>query len=123
MKKYIMLVLLLALLCGCSKKVKTECIYNNEKDESMKSYMRVTLISNNDVVEKEELYAVYKFKDSDSASSNYEKIESVLKQDSSVKLEQIDESIIAKGEKDVTSMQYDKEAKILYYEQLGYTCE
>ncbi len=123
MKKYLVVLSLIIVLCGCSKKEKTECIYNNEKDETMKSYVRVTLVSNKDLVEKEELYAVYKFKDSDSAEANFKKIEEVLEQDGSLKIEQIDESIVAKGEKNVTSMQYDKEAKISYYEQLGYTCE
>ena len=89
----------------------------------MRSYIRVTLVSNKDMVQTEELYAVYKFKTAEDATKNYDKIEKVIAQDDSVKLEQNQENIIAKGKKDVTSMQYDSKAKVAYYEQLGYTCE
>lgn len=123
MKKNIIVVLLLLILCGCAEKKKTECILKNEKDENMKSYIRVTLISNKDMVETEELYAVYKFKSKEDATENYDTIQKVVEQDDSVKLEQVNENIVAKGTKDVTSMQYDTKAKISYYEQLGYTCE
>ena len=123
MKKYAIVVLLLLILCGCSEKQKTECTLKNENDEKMKSYIRVTLISDKNMVEKEELYAVYKFKSKEDATDNYDKIEKIVEQDDSVKLEQVDENIVAKGTKDVTTMQYDTKAKISYYEQLGYTCE
>ena len=122
-KKYIVVLLLLCLLCGCGKKKKVECTLKNDKDETMRSYIRVTLVSNKDMVETEELYAVYKFKTAEDATKNYDKIEKIIAQDDSVKLEQNEENIIAKGKKDVTNMQYDSEAKVAYYEQLGYTCE
>ena len=89
----------------------------------MKSYMKVTLISEKDVVQKEELYAVYKFKDSESAEKQYSRVEEIFDQDESVSVKQQNENIIAEGEKDVTNMQYDKESKVSYYEQLGYTCK
>ena len=72
---------------------------------------------------RDRLYAVYQFKDEESASKNYSTIENILEQDSTVKLEQMDERIVAQGEKDITSMQYDKKTKVAYYEQLGYTCK
>ena len=122
MKKNIVMLLLVLMLCGCGKQ-KKECILNNEKDEDMKSYMRITLTYNKEIVETEELYAVYKFKTKEEATKNYSTIEQIMEQDDSVKVEQVDENIIAKGIKDVTNMQYDTEAKISYYEQLGYTCE
>lgn len=122
-KKFIIVLLLLCLLCGCGKKKKVECTLKNDKDENMRSYIRVTLVANEDMVETEELYAVYKFKTKEDATKNYDKIEKIIAQDDSVKLEQSDENIIAKGKKDVTSMQYDTKAKVEYYRQLGYTCE
>ena len=122
-KKYIVILLFIFLLCGCGKKTKVECTLKNDKDETMRSYIRVTLVSNKDMVQTEELYAVYKFKTAEDATKNYDKIEKVIAQDDSVKLEQNQENIIAKGKKDVTSMQYDSKAKVAYYEQLGYTCE
>ena len=122
-KKFIIVLLLLCLLCGCGKKKKVECTLKNDKDENMRSYIRVTLVANEDMVETEELYAVYKFKTKEDATKNYDKIEKIIAQDDSVKLEQSDENIIAKGKKDVTSMQYDTKAKVEYYKQLGYTCE
>lgn len=122
MKRKIIILFLLFVLCGCGKD-KTECTYDNEKDENMKSYMKVTLISEKDVVQKEELYAVYKFKDSESAEKQYSRVEEIFDQDESVSVKQQNENIIAEGEKDVTNMQYDKESKVSYYEQLGYTCK
>lgn len=120
--KSLIILLLLILLCGCGKK-QIECIYKNEKDENMKSYMRVTLVYEDELIKSEKLYAVYQFKDEESASKNYSTIEKILEQDSSVNLEQMDERIVAQGEKDITSMQYDKKTKVAYYEQLGYTCK
>ena len=70
MKKNIIVVLLLLLICGCKDKKKTECTLKNEQDETMKSYIRVTLTSSNDMVETEELYAVYKFKSKEEATEN-----------------------------------------------------
>lgn len=122
-KKIIVVLLLICLLCGCGKKKKVECVLNNDKNEDMRTYIRVTLVSNKDMVETEELYAVYKFKTKEEASKNYDKIEKTISQDDSVKLEQSDENIIAKGKKNVTSMQYDLDAKVEYYKQLGYTCK
>jgi hypothetical protein len=122
-KKFIVILLLLCLVCGCGKKKKIECTLKNDKDENMRSYIRVTLVANKEMVETEELYAVYKFKSKEEASKNYDKIEKIIAQDDSVKLEQNEENIIAKGKKDVTNMQYDTNAKVSYYEQLGYTCE
>ncbi len=121
-KKLILVLLLLVLLCGCGKK-QIECIYKNEKDENMKSYMRVTLMYEEDLIKSEKLYAVYQFKDEESATQKYSVIEKILEQDSTVKLEQMGERIVAQGEKNVTSMQYDKKTKVAYYEQLGYTCK
>lgn len=122
--KLIVLLSIVFIICGCSnEESEVSCLYKNEKDENMKSYIRVTLISNEGVVEKERLYSVYKFKNSTEAEKKYSQLESVLEQDSSVKVEQMEERVVAKGEKDVTSMQYDEETKIAYYEQLGYTCK
>lgn len=123
MKKIIIVLFVIFLTCGCGKSKKVECILNNEKDENMKSYMRVTLFTNGDTVEKEKLYAVYKFKSEKVATDNYSKVEKIIEQDDSIKLVQNKENIIAKGEKDLKSMQYDKDSKVKYYEQLGYTCK
>ena len=123
MKKFIIIFLMLIIVCGCEKNNKIECTLNNEKDETMKSYMKVTLISDGDIIEKESLYAVYRFKSEEEATKNYSKVEKILEQDDSIKLEQNKENIIAKGEKNLKSMQYDKTAKVDYYEQLGYTCK
>lgn len=122
MKKAALLVLLLIIITGCSKK-EVSCTYKSEENEDAKSYMRVNLISRNEIVEKEELYAVYKFKTSDDATKNYDEIEKILEQDSTVKIEQKDNNIIAQGEKDVSDSKYDLKSKVEYYEQLGYTCK
>ena len=74
----------------------------------MKSYRNVLLISENGTIKTEELYAVYKFKDSATAEKYYSSIEKIFEQDDSITVEQKDENIIAKGKKDVTKMQYDE---------------
>ncbi len=122
MKKVTLLILLLVIMTGCGKK-EVSCIYKNEENDRAKSYMRVNLTSYNDTVAKEELYAVYKFETSDSAEKKYDELEKILEQDSTVKIEQRENNIIAKGEKDVSSSKYDIESKVEYYEQLGYTCK
>ena len=122
MKRKMIIIFLILILCGCGKKT-TKCIYNDEENENLKSYRTVTLISEEDTVKTEELYAVYKFKDSDSAEQNYKSIEKIFEQDEIITVEQNEENIIAKGKKDVTKMQYDKKSKIDYYVQLGYTCK
>lgn len=121
--KMLVILLLVFILCGCTEEKESSCVFKDERNEDMKSYVRVTLISEDDMVKKERLYAVYKFKDAKSAEEGYSTIEDVLKQDISVKLEQMEERIVAKGEKDVSSMEYDLEGKISYYKQLGYTCK
>ncbi len=123
MKKILITMLFIFLLCGCKKESKTECLLTNEKNEDMKSYIRVTLVSNKDTVEKEELYAVYKFKSKKEATNRYTAIEDIFGQEASIKVEQNNENIIAQGTKDLKDMQYDKKSKISYYEQLGYSCK
>jgi len=122
MKKQIFILFFIFLLCGCGNK-SVKCIFNDEEKENVKSYRSVLLVSENGTIKTEELYAVYKFKDSSEAEKNFEFIKKIFEQDESIKVEQNDENIIAKGKKDVTSMQYDEKAKISYYEQLGYTCK
>lgn len=122
MKKATLLILLLLIISGCSKK-EVSCIYKNEENENAKSYMRVNLTSDDDIVVKEELYAVYKFSSEAEATNNYHDIERILEQDSTVKIEQKDNNIIAKGQKDVSSSKHSLESKVEYYEQLGYTCK
>ena len=122
MKKKIIIIFLLFILCGCGNK-KIKCVFDDEEKENMKSYRNVLLISENGTIKTEELYAVYKFKDSATAEKYYSSIEKIFEQDDSIIVEQKDEKIIAKGKKDVTKMQYDEKSKINYYEQLGYTCK
>lgn len=122
MKKVTLLILLLLFITGCSKK-EVSCIYKSEDNEDAKSYMRVNLTSYNDTVNKEELYAVYQFKTSEAAEKKYDEIEKILSQDSTVKIEQKENNIIAQGEKDVSSSKHDLKSKVEYYEQLGYTCK
>lgn len=124
MKKSLILIIMLLILCGCNKK-EVNCIYKDENSNNAKSYLRVTLVCNEDdnIVEEESLYAVYQFKSTSAAEKNYDNIEKLLSSDSTVKLEQIDNNIVAHGTKDVTSSQYDIETKIKYYEKLGYTCK
>ena len=123
MKKILIMMLFILLLCGCKKESKVECLLTNEKDENMKSYIRVTLVAKDDTIEKEELYAVYKFKSSKAAEKRYTAIEDIFGQEASIKVEQNNENIIAQGKKDLRDMQYDKKSKISYYEQLGYSCK
>ena len=123
MKKIFVAFLFIFLLCGCGKDKKIECSLNNEKDEKMKTYIKVTLTTKGDLVEKEELYAVYRFKTEKDATDNYSAIEKEFEQDKSIKLKQNGENIIATGEEDLKSMQYDKKSKVEYYEKLGYTCK
>ncbi len=123
MKKNLLILFFVFLICGCSNQKNIECILNNEENDDIKSYIRVSLISDNDIVKTEELYAVYKFKDEKSATENYKTIEETFEQDDTLKLVQNKENITVKGKKDVTNMQYDKKSKISYYEQLGYTCK
>lgn len=122
MKKQIIILFLVFVLCGCGKKT-IKCVFNDEEKENMKSYRSVSIVSENGTIKTEELYAVYKFKDSSTAEKYYESIEKIFEQDDSITVEQKDENIIAKGKKDVIKMQYDEKAKISYYEQLGYTCK
>lgn len=124
MKKKQMLLLILLILTGGCKNNKKEinCIYKDDDNEKMKSYMRVTISYDNDIVLSEKLNAIYQFNSKEEASANYNKIEKILEQDETVKLRQIDKKIAAEGEKDVSFMQYDQKAKVSYYEQLGYTC-
>ncbi len=122
MKKKIIIIFLLIILCGCGKK-KIKCVFNDDDKENMKSYRSVLLISEKGTIKTEELYAVYKFKDSSTAEKYYNSVEKIFEQDDSITVEQKDENIIAKGKKDVTKMQYDEKSKINYYEQLGYTCK
>jgi esterase/lipase superfamily enzyme len=122
MKKLWLLLLMPLLLCGCGTK-EIDCIYKDETNADMKSYTRVTLETDGDTITKERLYAVYVFKNADAASKNYSKIEAIINQDTTVKLEQVEERIRATGTKDVSKDKYDKKAKIAYYEQLGYTCK
>lgn len=122
MKKQIVGLILMILLCGCGNK-KIKCIFNDEEKENMKSYRSISIVSDNGTIKTEELYAVYKFKDSSEAEKNFESIKKIFVQDESITVEQKDENIIAKGKKDVTAMQYDEKSKISYYEQLGYTCK
>ena len=122
MKKQIVGLILMILLCGCGNK-KIKCIFNDEEKENMKSYRSISIVSDNGTIKTEELYAVYKFKDSSEAEKNFESIKKIFDQDESITVEQKDENIIAKGKKDVTAMQYDEKSKISYYEQLGYTCK
>ena len=123
MKKNLLILFFVFLICGCSNQKNIECILNNEENDDIKSYIRVSLISDHDIVKTEELYAVYKFKDEKSATENYKTIEETFEQDDTLKLVQNKENITVKGKKDVTNMQYDKKSKISYYEQLGYTCK
>lgn len=123
MKKITIIILLLFLVCGCSNNKKIECIYKNEKEDNMKSYIRVTLHSKKDTVNKEELFAVYKFKTKKAAEDGYKAIEKTFSQEDSIKVEQNNQNVIAKGTKDISDMQYDKKAKVSYYEQLGYSCK
>ena len=123
MKKIFLITILLLVICGCSNNKKVECTYKNEKNEDIKSYIRVTLYTKKDTVEKEELYAVYKFKNNKEAEKNYKTVEKTFEQEESIKLEQNNQNIIAKGIKNIKDMQYDKKAKVSYYEQLGYSCK
>lgn len=123
MKKILISLTLVLLLCGCKEEKEYSCIFKDERTDDMKSYVRVTLTSEDDIVKNERLYAVYKFKDAKSAEDGYSTIEEVFKQDISVKIEQKEERIIAQGEKDVSEMKYELEGKVSYYEQLGYTCK
>lgn len=122
MKKLGILLLVPLILCGCGTN-KIDCSYKDESKEEMKTYTRVTLEAKNDTIKKEKLYAVYVFKNATEASQNYSKIQSIISQDTTVKLEQVGERIRATGEKDVSKDKYDKKSKIAYYEQLGYTCK
>ncbi len=124
MKKLMCLLVLFMLLSGCSNdKKEISCIYKDESKDSMKSYMRVTMVYDKNIVLTEKLNAVYQFPNTTEASANYSKIEKVLEKDDTVNIRQVEERIAADGEKDVSSMQYDPEAKVAYYEELGYTCE
>lgn len=123
MKKCLLMLILIVTLCGCVKKKNTECILNNEENDTVKSYIRVSLESDNDVVKTEELYAVYKFKDEKLATEGYKSIEKTFEEDDTLKLVQNKENITVKGKKDVSDMKYDRKSKISYYEQLGYTCK
>ena len=78
--KMLVIFLLVFILCGCTEEKESSCIFKDERNEDMKSYVRVTLISEDDMVKKERLYAVYKFKDAKSAEEGYSTIEDVLKQ-------------------------------------------
>ena len=122
MKKLWPLLLMPLLICGCGKK-KIDCLYKDEQNEEMKTYTRVTLETDGDIVAQEKLYAVYVFKNTAAATQNYSKIESIINKDSSLKLEQVEERIRATGTKNISKDKYDKKTKVAYYEQLGYTCE
>ena len=122
MKKLWLLLLMPLLICGCGKKT-IDCTYKDESKEELRSYTRVTLEAKGDIITKEKLYAVYVFKSATSASQNYSKIAAIFNQDTSVKLEQIEERVRATGTKDVSKDKYDRKSKIAYYEQLGYTCK
>ena len=122
MKKYIFIVLLLFLLSGCKKNNKVECTYK-KSENNVDSYLKVTLVNNKDTVEKEILYAEYKFESEKEASNNYTKIQDVLEQESSLKVRQNKDTIISEGEKVYDDVQYDKSTKIEYYEKLGYSCK
>lgn len=122
MKKIFLLLIVLVTITGCRKK-EVSCIYKSEEQEDAKSYMRVNLTSKNDVVVEEQLYAVYKFKTSEEAEKRYGDIEKILEQDSTVKLTQRENNIIAEGVKDVSESKNDLKSKVEYYEQLGYTCK
>jgi len=122
-KSYIiMLSLLTIFISGCNKN-ETTCTLDKEDSEEMKSYTEIKLHYNDDIIKKEEIKIQYIFKSNELLDSNYNKIEDILKQDDSLKIEQSDKKIIVRGEKDVSEMKYDKKSKISYYEQLGYTCK
>lgn len=120
--KTIILIMFIAVLSGCSNK-KTVCTFDKEENGDAKTHVSITLYSNNDVVEKEEIESEYVFKSKEDADKNYKAIEKTIEQDKSLKIEQSDEIITVHGEKDVTDMKYDKKSKMAYYEQLGYTCK
>ncbi len=122
MKKFLLILVIVMLLSGCRKN-EISCIYKDEDGKKMNSYMRITLVYEDDTIVKEKLNAVYQFKSKEEATANYDKIEKVLEKDATVKLRQVEERIAASGEKDVSSMQYDRKTKIDYYEKLGYTCK
>ena len=122
-KNYIIILMLLILfISGCGKK-ETTCTLDKNSNEDMKSYTEIKLYYNDDIVTKEEIKIQYIFKSNELLENNYKKIEEVLQQDDSLKIEQSDKKIIVRGEKDVSDMKYDKKSKIEYYEQLGYTCK
>ena len=64
-----------------------------------------------------------KFESEKEASKNYTKIQDVLEQESSLKVRQNKDTIIAEGNKEYKDIQYDKNTKIEYYEKLGYSCK
>lgn len=122
MKKYLLIIFLIMLLTGCKKNNKVVC--ELEKNENgLNSSVKVTLINKKDTVEKEILYAEYKFESEKEASNNYTKIQDVLEQESSLKVRQNKDTIIAEGNKEYKDIQYDKNTKIEYYEKLGYSCK
>lgn len=120
--KKIMLLILILILSGCNNK-KVDCIYKNETNDTVNSYIRVILISDDAVIKEEKLNAVYQFNDSASADKYYEQLESTIEQDKSLTIKQVDERIMVTGEKDVSELSFTLESKVTYYEQLGYTCK
>lgn len=124
MKKFkiFILMIFLIILSGCSSK-ENICTFDKKENEDYKIHVTLTLYSNSDIVEKEKIESQYIFKSKEDADKNYKLIEKTFEQDDSLKIEQNNETITVLGEKDVTQMKYDKNSKIDYYEQLGYTCK